>query len=105
MEKSHAYQEAVERNHMSTGTPTGWSITCRYKGWVHPVAEPLLWRWGRVRPKQTIIRVTHEFVDDPDGVRRAYDTWAMLLARSLNLDAPDQAKTPGTSRRSARRDA
>jgi len=58
-----------------------------------------------VRPKQTIIKVTHEFVDDPDGVRRAYDTWAMLLARSLNLDAPDQANAPGTSRRSSLKNA
>ena len=58
-----------------------------------------------MRPKQTTIKVTHEFVDDPDGVRRAYDTWAMLLARSLNLDAPDPAQTPGTSRRSARKNA
>ncbi|HWI51264.1 MAG TPA: hypothetical protein VNT01_03905 [Symbiobacteriaceae bacterium] len=58
-----------------------------------------------MRPKQTLIKVTHEFVDDPDGVRRAYDSWAMLLARSLNLDTPDQAKTPGTSRRSARKNA
>jgi|GEM_PF-5069805 len=58
-----------------------------------------------MRPKQTIIKVTHEFIDDPEGVRRAYDTWAMLLARSLNLDAPDQAKTPGTARRRTRKNA
>ena len=58
-----------------------------------------------MRPKQTIIKVTHEFVDDPEGVRRAYDTWAMLLARSLNLDAPDQPRAPGTARRQARKNA
>jgi hypothetical protein len=58
-----------------------------------------------VRAKQTIIKVTHEFIDDPDAVRRAYDTWAMLLARSMNLDAPDQAKPPSTSRRSVRENA
>ncbi|HWI50580.1 MAG TPA: hypothetical protein VNT01_00385 [Symbiobacteriaceae bacterium] len=58
-----------------------------------------------MRPKQTIIKVTHEFVDDPDGVRRAYDTWAMLLARSLSLDTPDQTKAADTSRRSARKNA
>lgn len=58
-----------------------------------------------MRPKQTIIKVTHEFVDDPDAVRRAYDTWAMLLARSLNLDTPDQARTPGTGQRQARKNA
>ncbi|HYF94118.1 MAG TPA: hypothetical protein VD969_18025 [Symbiobacteriaceae bacterium] len=58
-----------------------------------------------MRPKQTIIKVTHDFIDDPAGVRRAYDTWAMLLARSLNLDAPDQAKTPGAARRTVRKNA
>ena len=56
-----------------------------------------------MRAKQTIIKVTHEFVDDPEGVRRAYDTWAALLARTLSLDDPDRPKVAGTSRRSARK--
>jgi hypothetical protein len=38
-----------------------------------------------MRKQQVIVRVTHEFVEDPVGLDRAYDTWALLLARSLNL--------------------
>jgi hypothetical protein len=38
-----------------------------------------------MRKQQVIVRVTHEFVEDPAGLDRAYDTWALLLARSLNL--------------------
>jgi hypothetical protein len=32
-----------------------------------------------------LVRVTHEFVDNPVGLDRAFDTWALLLARSLTL--------------------
>jgi hypothetical protein len=58
-----------------------------------------------VRTKQTIIKVTHEFVEDPEGVRHAYDTWAMLLARSLNLEAPARTMAASTSRRHSRKHA
>ena len=44
---------------------------------------------SRLRAGRTVIKVTHEFVEDPAGVNRAYDTWALLLARSLNLDTGD----------------
>lgn len=49
-----------------------------------------------------MIKVTHEFVDDPEGVRRAYETWALLLARSLNMEAPVAVRPP---RRQSRKQA
>ena len=44
-----------------------------------------------MRGKQTIIKVTHEFVEDPSAVQRGYETWALLLARSMNLSTVDEA--------------
>jgi hypothetical protein len=31
-----------------------------------------------MRKQQVIVRVTHEFVDDPVGLDRAVDTWALF---------------------------
>jgi len=41
---------------------------------------------------QVTVRLTHEFIEDSAGVSRAYDAWALLLARTLDLTPKTEPK-------------
>lgn len=50
-----------------------------------------------------VIRITHEFVEAPEAINRAYDTWARLLARSLDLSGPAEEEAQGVTKRVTKR--
>lgn len=54
--------------------------------------------------RRVTVRVTHEFRADPQGVRRGYDTWVLLLARQLDLapQRPAGVQSPELARRTMR---
>lgn len=57
-----------------------------------------------MRGTHIVIKVTHEFLEDPHAVRRGYDAWALLLARSLDLGTDEEsplgnARTPRKGRK------
>lgn len=53
--------------------------------------------------QETIIRVTHEFAEDPAAVQRAYDSWAMLLARCLDMSVAGETPAASTCAISAQK--